>query len=130
MFLRQQVVEVADISAPGQVDAEAAVNELAEAQGTLLAIQELVSTIRVFGPVHTVQGESLADGVNDGFLFRVIIDELALIRRADIQLAAICDNASFLVVFEASENAGYCDFNGGVISMRYLHSPFSDYQLL
>lgn len=95
---------------------------LTKAQRALLAIQQLVSTIRIFSPVHHIQREPLTDGVNDRLLFGITIDKFALVWRADVQITSIGNYASLLVILKTGEDVGYCDFNGVIFIVFLLPS--------
>ena len=47
-------------------DGEVTVDVLADGDGALLAVDHLVGAVVGDDPVHDVQGEALADGLDDG----------------------------------------------------------------
>ena len=49
----------------------------------------------------TLRGKSLRDGVDDRVALLVLVDELALVGRTDVQLAAVADDAILFVVLVA-----------------------------
>jgi len=90
-----QVVEVQ------VVNREVAFDVLADTDRALLAIDDLEVAVVADRPIHHVQREVLADGVDDRSALLLPVDELTLIRRADVEPAAVADDASLLVVLVA-----------------------------
>ena len=77
------------------------IHVLAETYRSLLAVKHFEGAVLVFHPVHNVQRKALVYGIDNGVAFFVVVNELPLILRADIQSAAVTDNA-FLVVIQVT----------------------------
>jgi hypothetical protein len=73
-------------------DREVTVDVLAEGDGALLAVHHLVRAFVGDHPVHDVQRKALADGVDDGIPFLVVVNELALVLGTDVESAAVTDD--------------------------------------
>lgn len=81
LLVRLQVVEIAE-----QVS-KVAIHILADADGALLPVDDLVGAVVAHGPVHHVERKSLCECVNDGIALFVLIYKLALIGWTYVQFA-------------------------------------------
>ena len=77
------------------VDGKIAVDVLADADGPLLSVKQLIIAVIAPCPIHDIQGELLCNGSDDLVALLVFVDELALEGGADIQLAAVPHNATY-----------------------------------
>ena len=85
-------------------DGEVTVDVLAKGDSALLAVHHLVGLLVGDDPVHDVQREALADGVYDGIALLLVIHELTLILRADVEQTAVADHTLLGVVEVAVGN--------------------------
>ena len=83
--------------------------ELANRQGALLTINHLEITVFADTPIHDVKREALQNSIDDCLLLFHIITKLALIRRSDVQLAAITLYAGVRIIGIAVDEVGYLD---------------------
>ena len=95
------------------VDGKVVVQELADGKGALLAVQDFEGAIFFLHPVHDVQGETVADGVDDFVALLAGVDKLTLVLGADVQAAAIGDHALLLRVLVTVEEGADGDFVKG-----------------
>ena len=91
-------------------DGEVVVEVLANGYGPLLAVEDLEVPVFFLHPVHDVEGEAVADGVDDFFALPAGIDEFALVFGAHVQAAAVSHNTLFLGVLVAGEEVADGDF--------------------
>ena len=74
-------------------DGEVTVDVLAEGDSPLLAVHHLVGVLLGDDPVHDVQREAVANGVDDRVPLLVVVHELALVLGADVEPPAEADDA-------------------------------------
>lgn len=83
------------------VDGKIAVDILADGKRALLAIDDLVITVLAHRPIHHVQRKVLSDAIDHRIALLVLVDKFPLIRRANVELAAVGNDALLSVVREA-----------------------------
>ena len=88
---------------------EAMSAKLANRQGALLTVNHLEVAVFADTPIHDVQRKTLQYGIDDCLLLFHIITKLALIRRSDVQLAAITLYAGVRIIGIAVDEVGYLD---------------------
>lgn len=91
-------LDVGEVVKGAVVDGEVAVDVLAKTDGALLTVHDLEVVFGVLDPVHHVERKALADGIEHGVALGDIVDELALVGRADVEPAAETDHALFGVI--------------------------------
>ena len=84
-----------------EVEGEVAVDVLADADGALLSVDDLEGVVVAHGPIHHIEREALCERVDDGIALFFLVDELALVRRAHVEAAAIGTHAVLVVVHVA-----------------------------
>ena len=72
---------------------EVSLQILADRDSPLLSVNDLVSAIRPYGPVHHIERVALLESVDDGLALLVLVNKRALVLRADVEFATIPDNA-------------------------------------
>ena len=83
------------------VDGKIAVDVLADGERALLPVDDFVIAVLAHRPIHHVQRKVLPDAVDHRISLLVFVDELPLIRRTNVELAAVRDDALLGVVREA-----------------------------
>ena len=86
-------LRVREVREKAHVVGEVARRVLAERDRALLAVHHLEGAVAALRPVHDVERESVHDGVDHGLALPVLVDELALVGGADVELAAVADDA-------------------------------------
>ena len=89
------VLEVVEVAA---ADREVAVDVLADRDRPLLTVDQFECTVVTDSPVHDVERESFAHGVDHGIPLAVLVDELALVSRTDVEKATESDDTLLSVV--------------------------------
>ena len=92
------------------------VQEAADAQGTLLAVEKLKCSVLNAYPVHDVDGAALHDAVDDCVLLLLLVDKFTLEGRADVEFAVIAPYAFVVGIDVAVE-----EFSDGDVMKLYIH---------
>jgi len=90
------------------IEGKIAVHVLTDADGALLSVDDFIRAIVSRCPVHHIERKTLRKRVNHGIALVFFIDKFALIRRADVQFAAVCLYTVFGIV-----NVAVCQFSYG-----------------
>lgn len=77
---------------PIEHEGEVASVVLAERDCTLLTVEYFERPVVVDNPVEDVEGESLEDGLDHRVALFVLVDELALVGRADVEPAVVAED--------------------------------------
>ena len=89
---------VREVREKAHVVGEVARRVLAERDRALLAVHHLEGAVAALRPVHDVEREAVHDGVDHGLALPVPVDELALVGGADVEPAAVADDALVALV--------------------------------
>ena len=92
---------------------------MAQTQRALLTVDDLEGAILAVSPIHHVQRETHPDGRDDRLLLRAIVDERALIRRADIESPRIPAHPLIAIVLVTLRQLTHCN-----MTQRNLHFHF------
>ena len=92
------------------VDRIAAVNVIANRNRALLTVHHLKSLVVANNPIHHVQRKIFLHRANDFRALFCVVDEVALIFRANVELAAVADDAVLAEIFVAVEDLAHRDF--------------------
>ena len=87
-----------------------AVNIAAETYRALLSVQNFVSSVLINRPIHDVKRKAAVYRIYYGVTLFIVVDEFALIFRADIQLSVITYNSVFAAVCIAVIYFAYGNF--------------------
>ena len=104
LFIGLQVVEVA------HVEGKVAIYILANADGALLAINDLERAVLTCCPIHDVEREALHDRVDNSIALFFLVDKFTLVRRADVQFPAIAEYAVLGIVRITGRQVANGDF--------------------
>ncbi len=83
---------------------------MAEADRALLAVQHFKAAVRVLHPIHHIQGEALADGIQHRVALFGVVDEFALVLGPDVEPAAVPQHAFLGVIHVALGDFADADF--------------------
>ena len=104
MLVGLEVVEITE------VEGEVAVDILADADGTLLSIDDFEGAVFTHGPIHHIERKAVGKCVDDRIAFFLAVDEFSLVRWAHIEFATIGAHAVFVLVFVARRQFADGDF--------------------
>ena len=88
---------------------EVVVEILADGNRALLPVHDLVPAVVAHDPVHRVQRKAVHDRINDKQPVLLVVNELALIGRTDVQLAVVAVNALVALVAVTRDQVAHLD---------------------